>query len=237
MVPNSASRFYTEYISREARVEEDRLWKVLASLPEGPARLLDIGCGSGRNLMFIARHRPQYELVGTDIAETTASVLAELGLHGVCADAAQGLPFPDASFDTVLCGEVIEHVIDTDGMLREIHRILKPSGKLILTTPNLAYVPNRVLLLLGIQPLFTETSIATNLGRKFSFLGQGGQTQGHLKIFTLAAAEELLKLTSFEVVNARGYRFFQSGVLGLVDRLLAGKASFAAGFVIDAQKR
>jgi SAM-dependent methyltransferase len=52
-------------------------------------------------------------------------------------DATQ-LRFPPRAFDKVLCSEVIEHIPDADGAIAEIHRVLKPGGRLVLSTPNSA---------------------------------------------------------------------------------------------------
>lgn len=60
------------------------------------------------------------------------------------ADMEARLPFPDASFDIVLCVEGIEHVMDRHKTLTEFRRVLKPGGRLILTTPNLLSLRARV---------------------------------------------------------------------------------------------
>jgi SAM-dependent methyltransferase len=57
----------------------------------------------------------------------------------VKADVNKGLPFKDNSFDNVLAGEIIEHLDNPLGFVKECYRILKPKGKLILTTPNVYY--------------------------------------------------------------------------------------------------
>lgn len=54
----------------------------------------------------------------------------------------QAIPLPDASFETVLCVEVLEHVPSLEQALREISRILRPGGKLILSVPHLFYLHN-----------------------------------------------------------------------------------------------
>ncbi len=64
------------------------------------------------------------------------------------------------SADLVIALEVIEHLFDTDQFLSEIHRVLKPKGVLILSTPNLASLPNRLRLLFGGYPKYLEFSRA-----------------------------------------------------------------------------
>jgi SAM-dependent methyltransferase len=62
-------------------------------------------------------------------------------------------PFPDASFDLILCGEVIEHLgLDPFCMMSEINRVLKPGGQLLLSTPNITATRNFWKMLFGYAP-------------------------------------------------------------------------------------
>ncbi|MCF4124261.1 methyltransferase domain-containing protein [Methylobacterium sp. SyP6R] len=102
------------------------------------AAVLDIACGEGygaANLASVARH-----VTGVDIdAGTVAEARARYGnrdnltfLHGD----AEKIPADDASFDVVVSFETIEHLKDADRFLREIKRVLKPGGLLIISSPN-----------------------------------------------------------------------------------------------------
>jgi SAM-dependent methyltransferase len=63
-------------------------------------------------------------------------------------------PFEDHSFDVVTCLEVLEHLaLDPMAMMCEIHRVLRPGGTLVLTTPNAVRTANVVNILLGHQPV------------------------------------------------------------------------------------
>ncbi len=236
--PETESSFYESYIERCGQsFEEDRLHRIRARIPQGAGRILDIGCGDGRNLQFLHQYFPGTQLYGTDIAHTAIDNVQALGFRGVQCDASKKIPYPDAYFDVIVCGEVIEHVVHTDKLLQECARTLRAGGKLLVTTPNLAYLPNRLLLLFGVQPIWTETSAHKNLGRGLKFLGQGRETQGHLKIFTGGALKELLRDVGFEVTHFEGYRAMQSGLLSYIDALLRIKPELAAGFVAEATKQ
>ncbi len=62
------------------------------------------------------------------------------------------LPFADAEADIVLAGEILEHVVDTEGFLREIARVLGPGGAVVLSTPNILWWKHRLTLLAGRYP-------------------------------------------------------------------------------------
>lgn len=90
-------------------------------------RLLDVGCGSKpyQSLFAVDAY------VGLDI---DSEVTRKRGIADHFYDG-NAFPFPDASFDSVLCNQVLEHVFNPDEFLGEISRVLKPGGKLLLTVP------------------------------------------------------------------------------------------------------
>jgi len=111
-------------------------------------RLLDLGCGEGRHV--IAAHALDgVDAVGVDLSlqdlGTASRRLAEFSaqtgeappaLFALLAGDALRLPFPDASFDAVICSEVLEHIPDYRGALDEIARVLKPGGRLCVSVPR-----------------------------------------------------------------------------------------------------
>lgn len=120
--------------------------KLVPPAPGGERpRLLDIGCGGG----LLAPHVHGYHHVGVDL---TASALAIAAEHGVdethVADAA-ALPFDDASFDVVVAGEVLEHVTDLEGTVREATRVLRPGGTLVTDTINRTFFARLSLVWIG----------------------------------------------------------------------------------------
>ena len=90
-------------------------------------RLLEVGCGSKpyQSLFRVDKY------VGLDIERKSSH---ERGVADFLYDG-NTFPFPDASFDSVLCNQVLEHVFNPDDFLKEIVRVLKPGGKLLLTVP------------------------------------------------------------------------------------------------------
>jgi SAM-dependent methyltransferase len=106
-------------------------------------RVLEIGCGRGGFSAWLARRTPPpAELVAADFspvavarAERFAAVNGIRGVRWVVADI-QDLAGFESEFDTVISCETIEHVPDPPRAVRELGRVLKPGGRLYLTTPN-----------------------------------------------------------------------------------------------------
>jgi ubiquinone/menaquinone biosynthesis C-methylase UbiE len=102
--------------------------------------LLDIGCGNGSQTEFFARHLKfcigidlQYSrLAGFDSSLRQAGILNISMIGG----SAEQLPFQDRSFSIVTCFEMLEHVPDQQQTLREIWRVLKLGGTIILSVPH-----------------------------------------------------------------------------------------------------
>lgn len=195
-----------------------------------PAAVLDVGCGSGQLLREVAA-RCDARLVGVDAGPQSID-----GVDYRRADITAGLPAADAEVDAVVLGEVVEHVPHPDALLREVHRVLRPGGVLVLSTPNLVCWANRLLVPAGVQPLFTETSSDVALGRRLKVLGQGNEVQGHLKVFTARALQEILEREGFAVVDRRGLPFAFPFPLSLVDRLAARRVTWASSLVYVAER-
>jgi 2-polyprenyl-3-methyl-5-hydroxy-6-metoxy-1,4-benzoquinol methylase len=98
--------------------------------------VLDVGCGEGRFTAELAA--AGVHGVGIDVAEEplrrARAAHPEVDVQLV--DPCGPWPLADASFDAVWAGEVIEHVADTAGWLSEIRRVLRPGGRLLMSTPN-----------------------------------------------------------------------------------------------------
>lgn len=198
-------------------VVDPRLARIIEMATElRPETLLDIGCGRGFLLDQLSS-RGLTGLTGVDVYDDVRSEHWDYARG----DVTREMPFADASFECVVAGEIIEHVPDPDSFLREIRRVLKPGGTLIISTPNMVSWANRILVPLGVQPLGTETSSEVALGRKHRLLGQGNQVQGHLKVFTHRALREILERYGFTVSRREGVPAFFPSPLDRFDRAVS----------------
>jgi SAM-dependent methyltransferase len=101
-------------------------------------RVADIGCGTGELLRELAAMWPASDLVGVDFAASRLRTAAATAPRVTLVDADLGapLPFGDGAFDTLFCTEVLEHLKDPVGALREMRRVLTSGGRLTLSVPN-----------------------------------------------------------------------------------------------------
>jgi SAM-dependent methyltransferase len=166
-------------------LREGRLRKVARLLlREKPGRMLDIGCSDG---VFTSPLIPAgWEITGTEISLAAARAARERGLRVVQADVARPLPFADARFDLVWAGEIIEHLIDTDLFIAECRRVLRPGGKLLLTTPNLASFENRARILFGRYPIWVDYRLGPDL-------------PGHVRAYTPRELKKQLRQHGFAI--------------------------------------
>lgn len=107
----------------------------------GQGRLLDFGCGGGAFLELMHSHG--WDVTGIDISEAAVQrVRLDLGLPALVGT----LPHPDLepeSFDVITMWHSLEHVHSPREVLREVHHLLAPGGKLLVATPNIDSLPFR----------------------------------------------------------------------------------------------
>ena len=100
-------------------------------------RILDLGAGAGGVTLALASE-PRFHVTAVDVVlnPDLAAVRSEAGVRaGQVIASADGLPFADASFDAVLCLETIEHLPDAKASAREMMRVTKSGGLVMITTP------------------------------------------------------------------------------------------------------
>ena len=122
---------------------EDRHWwyrgrrtvldGVIAALHLTPgAQILDAGCGSGRNMVELQRYGA---VTGIELSETSVALARERHAGEVVSGSVLEMPFADGRFELAVSLDVIEHLEDDLGALRELRRTVKPGGALLVTVP------------------------------------------------------------------------------------------------------
>ncbi|HKP19043.1 MAG TPA: methyltransferase domain-containing protein [Gaiellaceae bacterium] len=112
-------------------------------------RVLDLGCRYGA---LTRAYLSGNEVVGVDVDRRALGKAAKLGIETLWADVALPLALPDASFDVVIAGELLEHLPLPEKTVAEAHRLLRPGGVLVGSVPNAYRLKNRLRFLLGGPP-------------------------------------------------------------------------------------
>lgn len=110
-------------------------------------KVLDYGSGIGTLPGILHEAFPEAEMWGADILPRSAELKPEIGW--IQGDLNNPLPAADASFDVIVSSEVIEHLENPRAMYRDLFRLLKPGGLLIVTTPNQESIRSLAALLLA----------------------------------------------------------------------------------------
>lgn len=131
-------------------VEQSHWWhvgrrRIIASLVEEICRqvkdrrprILDVGCGTGANLLMLSEYG---DAEGVDISEDALAFCRERGLNKVKHGAAEELPYEDCAFDLVTALDVVEHIDDDVASLREMRRVLRPDGRVLLFVPTFMFL-------------------------------------------------------------------------------------------------
>lgn len=143
-----------------------------------PGRLLDIGCGDAK---FLNRMKQAgWAVEGVDFDAAAASNAKSLFNIDVQIGTLEDMQFPDDTFDAVTMNHVIEHVFEPVSLLKEVRRILKPGGRLVMVTPN-----------------------ALSMGHRFfGRAWRGLEPPRHIQIFTPAALKTVAQSADLAVSKA-----------------------------------
>lgn len=157
-------------------------------------RILDVGCGPGVQFLAHVRHN---EFHGIDIS---TQALREAARNGIIphqfAIGEEPLPFPNCSFDAVICTDIFEHLFDPLVVLAEVRRVLKDDGVLI------ASVPNHFMWWMLIR-------LARNQGLVLPYHRDKSWNYCHLRFFTTNSFEQFLKAGNMDIMK-RHYDAFPS---------------------------
>ena len=155
--------------------------KLLALVPEG-ARVLDVGCSSG----YLSR--PLAES-GSTVTGLELDPEAAEQARAFCDQVLVGdvermdLPFEPASFDAVVCGDLVEHLRDPRAFFARVRPLIKPGGRIVLSTPNVANWAIRLSLLFG----------------RFRYSERGILDRTHAHLFTRKTLKEALEGAGYRI--------------------------------------
>jgi SAM-dependent methyltransferase len=130
--------FYASYYRHEDhhwwfRWRFELITQLVGDLKSDPEfRILDAGCGTGQMLKHLEELG---DAIGIDTSAQAIAFAQSRGVKSLVRGSITAVPFPDATFDCVVALDVIEHVDDDIGILKAVHEVTKPGGRLIVTVP------------------------------------------------------------------------------------------------------
>lgn len=194
-----------------------RLKAVLKFLKGKKGKLLDVGCSDGRIMQYFIQKG--FECEGIDISDKAIEFGKRRSLNIKKVDITKKLPFKDETFDITFCGEVLEHLLDPFATVKEMHRVLKKKGSIVITVPNTCMFRNLFLILLG-RPL------------AYSCTYDGP----HYRDFCEKEAIRILKSAGFRNIKIKGDKFHIPYWKGRLIRLKPYIARFCDNLILEAKK-
>lgn len=182
-IPPPAHSQREQYESKFREYYECPRRELMRFIPQQAQRVLDVGCGAGSFGAALKRERGLQEVAGIELVEEAwkkASEVLDRVLPGNIET--MDLPFPEGYFDCIVCGDVLEHLVDPVAVLRKLARVLSPAGIIVISIPNVRFFD--VLRMLS--------------GGGWSYMKAGILDETHLRFFTKAALKRLIEDAGLE---------------------------------------
>jgi predicted SAM-dependent methyltransferase len=150
---------------------------------------------------------------------------ARRGIWALRADLNRSIPLSESSVDAILASDVLEHLVEPSVFVKELYRVLRPGGYVVLDTPNLASWHNVFALLVGVQPFSgpnittmedSDVSIVRQMHRsthglaaesEYTDRGEHELTR-HIVVVAYVSLVRLFQRTGFEIEMARGFGYY-----------------------------
>lgn len=180
---------------------------------------MDCGCSGGKFTLEFAKKIGISKVYGIEIDKKAAEEAKRKGIKVYNKDLNKKLPLRSSFVDVITANQIIEHLYDTDTFVKEICRILKPKGYVIVSTLNLASWHNIFALFIGRQPFPSDICSDPSIGKLFALSKCNSVLLSHLRIFTYYGLKELFENYSFKVRKIVGDGYYP--FLGIVSKFLS----------------
>lgn len=204
-------KFLSHLFDSAMALNRQNILSSIVPLKEG--KLLDVGCNDGNWTIALGKKMQTDQLYGIEIVDREAKKAQGLGIQVKTGDIVNGLPYDNDEFDLVHANQIIEHVSDVDLFAREIYRVLKPGGLLILSTENASSWHNIFALVLGWQmfSLSNMSDLQLGVGNPCALhRNEHGHQKSwtHKVIFSYLGLKEFLELHRFKNISVLGAGYY-----------------------------
>jgi 2-polyprenyl-3-methyl-5-hydroxy-6-metoxy-1,4-benzoquinol methylase len=179
---------------------------IVAALPRPIGAVLDVGCGSG-GVGPGLRRAGATRLTGIEVVAEQAELARSTYDHVVAGPVEEALGQVDGPFDTILCLDVLEHLVDPERVLRDLHEVAAPAARLQVSLPNARHVS------LMRDLVFRGT---------FGYTEWGHRDRTHLRWFTRRDIVEAMNRAGWAVQRVSHPELNRSRAL---DRLTNGRST------------
>ena len=150
------------------------------------SKVLDVGCGKDLLLPFLLKKG--CKVSGIDVLASESIDKGFSAYHQLDLEQKPHIPYPAESFDVIILADIIEHMRNTDVLLNEVRRTLKPRGRVIMSSGNIALWLYRLFLLFG----------------SFPYAGKGILDETHVHLYTLYSLCQLMRRSGFRILKRKG---------------------------------
>jgi len=188
-------RFYLQY-------HRLRFRHLFSTLPSSDASLSILDCGLTPFTVYLKRTYPHYRICGIDINEDAGRrCQREEITFAPCDLTRDSIPRELGTFDVIVFAEVLEHlVIPPQDLFSRLRAAARPDGRLIVSTPNLAALLNRLRLALSASPLDNWQTVLTAHAPGY----------GHVREFTMGEVASMLSGAGWTVIDAQWCTYWDS---------------------------
>jgi 2-polyprenyl-3-methyl-5-hydroxy-6-metoxy-1,4-benzoquinol methylase len=181
--------------------------RILERLEEFKVKnVLDAGCEEGKLTMMLVENGYEAEACDIDVSRIKSKFKCKK------CDLNDVMPYEDNSFDCVLAVEVIEHLANPFNLLKEMHRVLKPNGVAILTTPNILNIWSRIKFLVKGDLYLFDRNVDLSRGSV------------HISPFTYYHLEKMAKYIGFKIIDVEGVgnlRLVYGGIKSIAAKIMS----------------
>jgi SAM-dependent methyltransferase len=215
---------YLNYIYRD--MVNKRLSGQIAHVQARPSAVyLDLGCHVGYNTDRVRQVVMPRQTIGLEFDPVSAVAAHARDIEAVCHDLNQPIPLAAGSVDIVTVYDVLEHLVETWQFITEVYRVLRPGGRVVIDSPNLAAWHNVFSLVLGYQPTSgphlvsiadSDFKVVASMHRRDHNLDDQvnlrttnvSKMHRHIVVPAYRSLRRVLQQAGFEIENSWGYGYY-----------------------------